>query len=154
MLARAAGSRGMVGGQVLDLSLEARGEAGLEALSDMHRRKTAALFAAAAEMGAIAAGRDATTRASAAAYGEALGLLFQAVDDLLDVTGDALTLGKTPGKDAVLARPTLVRALGQPGAAARARALAAAARERAGALAFGPGTAPHDLVDFVLARRA
>ncbi len=154
VLARAAGSRGMVGGQVLDLSLEARGEAELEALADMHRRKTAALFAAAGEMGAIAAGREAPTRAHAAAYGEALGRLFQAVDDLLDVTGDAATLGKTPGKDAALARPTLVRALGLAGARAHAEQLAATARARAQELGFEPGSAPHELVDFVLARRA
>lgn len=154
VLARAAGSRGMVGGQVLDLSLETRGAAALEVIVDMHRRKTAALFAAAAEMGAIAARREPATRARAAAFGEAIGSLFQAVDDLLDVTGDARTLGKTPGKDAALERPSLVRALGLPGAETRARALAEGARARAAALSFGPGTAPFELVDFVLARRA
>ncbi len=154
VLARAAGARGMVGGQVLDLSLETRGAAALEVIVDMHRRKTAALFAAAAEMGAIAAGRDAATRARAAAYGEAIGGLFQAVDDLLDVTGDARTLGKTPGKDAALERPSLVRALGLAGAEGRARELADGARARAAALSFGPGTAAFELVDFVLARRA
>lgn len=158
VLARAAGSRGMVGGQALDLALgvEARAsaEAELELIVDSHRRKTAALFGAAAEMGAIAAGRDAALRARAASYGEAVGRLFQAVDDLLDVTGDALTLGKTPGKDAALARPTLVRALGLAGARKGAEELAAAARARARELGFGPGTAPHDLCEFVLARRA
>ena len=70
---------------------------GLAATVDVHRLKTAALFAAACEMGAIAAGRDGAARALAAQFGEALGRLFQAVDDLLDVTGDAATLGKTPG---------------------------------------------------------
>jgi geranylgeranyl pyrophosphate synthase len=144
----------MVGGQVLDLSLEAGGVAALGALEDMHARKTAALFGAACEMGAIAAGREAALRARSAAYGLALGLLFQAVDDLLDVTGDAATLGKTPGKDAALERPTLVGALGLEGARQRAEELARAARERAEAIACGPGTPLHGLVDFVLARRA
>ena len=159
ILARAAGSRGMVGGQVLDLSLEAGGAAGLEAVRDMHARKTAALFAAAAEMGAVAAGRDGAmqddgVRARAAAFGAALGCLFQAVDDLLDVTGDAHTLGKTPGKDAELARPSLVNALGLAGAREHAQRLAAEARARAAALAGGPAGALAELIDFVLARRA
>jgi geranylgeranyl pyrophosphate synthase len=158
VLARAAGSRGMVGGQVLDLSLAlpaaAEKPASLDALSDMHARKTAALFAAAAEMGAIAAGRQDETRNRCALFGRALGLLFQAVDDLLDVTGDAATLGKTPGKDARLARPSLVRALGLPGTRARAAELAAEVRARAQALASGPGTPLHELAELVQSRRA
>ena len=157
VLSRAAGSRGMVGGQVLDLSLAlddaALGEGGLAALEDMHRRKTAALFRAACEMGAIAAERE-SERAGAAAYGEAVGLLFQAVDDLLDATGDAATLGKTPGKDAALARPSLVQALGLASARERAALACDAAHARARALSFGPGQPLHDLPDFLLARRA
>jgi farnesyl diphosphate synthase len=157
ILSGAAGSRGMVGGQVLDLSLEledaAQGERGLAALEDMHRRKTAALFRAACEMGALAAGREAE-RARCAAYGEAVGLLFQAVDDLLDATGDAATLGKTPGKDATLARPSLVQAVGLARARERASAACDAAHARARALSFGPGQPLHDLPDFLLARRA
>jgi len=157
VLARAAGSRGMVGGQVLDLSLaltaEDRGKSGLAALEDMHRRKTAALFRAACEMGAIAAGR-ALERERCADFGEAVGLLFQAVDDLLDATGDAATLGKTPGKDAAQARPSLVQAVGLARARERAAALCEAARARARSLSFGPGQALHELPDFLLARRA
>jgi geranylgeranyl pyrophosphate synthase len=153
VLARAAGSRGMVGGQVLDLFLDsAGGEAGLEVLSDMHRRKTAALLAAACEMGAIGAGAPVAARTAAAEYGAALGLLFQAVDDLLDVTGDAATLGKTPGKDAALARATVVQALGLDGARDRAAELAVHARERADALCARPGRL-REVADFVLARR-
>jgi geranylgeranyl pyrophosphate synthase len=151
VLARAAGSRGMVGGQVLDLAL-APGEP-LAALEDMHRRKTAALFAAACEMGAIAAERGERERALARAYGEALGLEFQAVDDLLDVTGDAATLGKTPGKDLALARPSVALALGLDRARARAEELAARARERAQALGVGPDSALLEFPAFVLARR-
>jgi geranylgeranyl pyrophosphate synthase len=154
VLARAAGSSGMVGGQALDLSLELAeedGEGALGRLEDMHRRKTAALFAAACEMGAIVAGRP-EARARCAAYGEPLGLLFQAVDDLLDVTGDAATLGKTTGKDAAQARPSLVRALGVAGTRAHAEFLSNAAREKARAVPSGPGKPLHDLVDLVLAR--
>jgi len=153
VLARAAGSRGMVGGQVLDLSLEAGGARTRDAVEGMHAKKTAALFAAACEHGAIAAGR-AEARAEAAAYGRELGLLFQAVDDLLDVTGDAATLGKTPGKDAALERATLVAALGLEGARRRAEERAGGLRKRAEKLGFGPGAPLHGLVDFVLERRA
>ena len=165
-LARAAGSRGMVGGQALDLSLEARGPAAsgevgvantqepMHALSDMHARKTGALFAAACELGAITAGADPDTRRRAAEYGLALGRAFQATDDLLDVTGDAATLGKTPGKDEALERPTLVAALGLEAARARTSLLADAAREAALALGFGPDHRAGVFVEFVLSRRA
>jgi geranylgeranyl pyrophosphate synthase len=153
VLARAAGSRGMVGGQVLDLSLEAGGARTCDAVEGMHAKKTAALFAAACEMGAISAGR-AEKRAAAAAYGRELGLLFQAVDDCLDVTGDAQTLGKSPGKDAELARATLVAALGLAGARARAEERARTLRKSAEALGFAPNSALHALADFVLERRA
>jgi len=152
VLARAAGSQGMVGGQVLDLSLEAGGARTRDAVESMHAKKTAALFAAACEHGAIAAGRS-EARAEAAAFGHELGLLFQAVDDLLDVTGDAATLGKTPGKDAALERATLVAALGVEGARRRAEERATALRTRANRLASGPDSRLLELVDFVLERR-
>ena len=153
VLARGAGAAGMVGGQVLDLTLERAG-ADLDVLLDMHARKTAALFAAAAEMGAIAAGARDERRVLARAYGRALGLSFQAVDDLLDVTGDARTLGKTPGKDAALARATLVAAVGLERGRAKAQELGNAARASAAALGWGSGALGTRIVDFVLARRA
>ncbi len=155
ILARAAGDRGMVGGQILDLTLEQGGEASadLAALADMHRRKTAALFRAAAEMGAVAAGADAAFRRRAGEYGEALGLLFQATDDLLDVTGDAATLGKTPGKDVALDRTTLVAVLGLEGARAEAERLGEAAAGRARALGLEPGDPGLELVELVRSRR-
>jgi farnesyl diphosphate synthase len=155
-LARAAGGRGMVGGQVLDLTLPQ--DATAVDLRDMHARKTAALFGAAAEMGAIAAAATPPIRAAAREYGLALGLCFQATDDLLDVTGDAATLGKTPGKDARLARATAVTLLGLEGARAEARELAAIARAAAEALvpeAAEDGVArARGLVDLVLGREA
>jgi geranylgeranyl pyrophosphate synthase len=157
VLARAAGARGMVGGQVLDLTLERAGAAAPELLLDMHARKTAALFGAACELGALASGArgaERSVRARSADFGRSLGLLFQAVDDLLDVTGDAATLGKTPGKDAALARATLVSVLGLERARQRAGELAAEARRAARELASGPGERAQELVEFVLARRA
>ncbi len=158
VLARAAGHAGMVGGQVLDLSLgpsqgsdDARP---LEAVLDMHERKTAALFAAAAEMGAIAAGIGRRERELARGFGRSLGRLFQAVDDLLDVTGDARTLGKTPGKDERLERATLVAALGFDGARSKALELARATRSAIDELHWNPEGRAGALVDFVISREA
>jgi geranylgeranyl pyrophosphate synthase len=152
-LAGAAGSRGMVGGQSLDLSLETDACGDVEAILDMHGRKTAALFAAAAEMGAIAAGASADERAQAASFGRALGLSFQAVDDLLDVTGDADTLGKTPGKDAALERATLVAAAGLEGTREKAAELSGAAHAALARLAWPATGLAGQLVDYVLERR-
>jgi len=154
ILARAAGAAGMVGGQVLDLSLEQGGTTDMDVLQDMHARKTAALFAAAAEMGAVAGGADARARRGARDYGRALGLLFQAVDDVLDVTGDSLTLGKTPGKDASLERATIVTTVGLEGGRERARQLAREAQEAARGLAVGDSDRARRVVEYVLARKA
>jgi len=153
ILARAAGPAGMVGGQVLDLSLEQREATDLDVLGDMHARKTAALFAAAAEMGAVAGGADLEARQRARDYGRALGLLFQAVDDVLDVTGDSKTLGKTPGKDASLERATIVTTAGLDGGRRRAGELAQEAQEAARRLVGDPGRASQ-LVGYLLARQA
>lgn len=136
-LARAAGAVGMVGGQVCDMTLEGT-DPDPASVRDMHARKTAALIAAAAELGAVSADASAVQRATIREWGLHLGLLFQATDDLLDVTGDAASLGKTPGKDAAHGKPTLVAALGLEGARAEAERLAAAAEEAAGRLGAGP----------------
>ena len=150
-LARAAGPAGMVGGQALDLEGTGR-EVGLEDVRRTHRMKTAALFAGAAELGAIAAGAERDRCARAGRFGEALGLCFQAVDDVLDVTGDAATLGKTPGKDAAGDKPTLVAALGLEAARAEAARLAEAARTRAREAGFGEESLVAALVERVLGR--
>lgn len=156
-LARASGAFGMVGGQVLDLM----GEAGIEdagqalaGVRDTHLRKTAMLFGCAAEMGAIAAGEGPEGSGLARAYGTALGLAFQAADDLLDVTGDAATLGKTPGKDAALERSTLVAVLGFEGAQKEATRLAQAAREAAGAAGLGTSSRAVAFAQRMIERRA
>ncbi len=98
VLSRAAGTSGMVGGQVLDLAAE--GEALDEARLDaIHRKKTAALFSACAEIGALSATADREMRLRLARFGEALGLAFQIVDDLLDETGTLEETGKRVRKD-------------------------------------------------------
>jgi geranylgeranyl pyrophosphate synthase len=151
VLAQASGAAGMVGGQVLDLTL-AGSAATPDQVRGVHLAKTAALIGAACEMGAIAAGAEARRRAGARAFGIALGLGFQAVDDVLDVVGDAGTLGKTPGKDEALDRATSVVTLGLEGARAEALARAEEARSAARELGFGPGDLTFQLVDLLLAR--
>ncbi len=112
LLARAAGYEGMAGGQAIDLA-----SVGLpltEAqLRQMHRLKTGALLLCSVQLGAVSAGKPCSTVYDALAqYAQALGLAFQVVDDVLDVTSDSATLGKTAGKDAAADKPTYVALLG------------------------------------------
>jgi len=151
VLARGAGSGGMVGGQVLDMR-SAADTVGADGVRSIHALKTAALMSASAELGGIAAGVDAAARRTLAAFGKSLGLAFQAVDDLLDVTGSAEALGKTPGKDAADDKATLVAALGFEGARREARRLGAEARAALESLGAGPDSLPWALVDRVVER--
>ncbi len=105
LVADAIGSRGMVGGQVEDLEA-AHAVPDRERLERIHRAKTGALISAAVELGALIAGADAAGRAAFARFGLKLGLLFQIADDILDVTGTAATLGKSPGKDVAAGKLT------------------------------------------------
>ena len=131
-LARAAGIGGMAGGQMLDLAAEGRfgdkpalGETEIDDLAgDEDRRAASALPARA---GAILGQADAPGRAALDRYGAAVGQAFQIADDLLDVEGDAATLGKAAGKDAAAGKATLVSLLGVKGAHARLAALVAEA---------------------------
>ncbi|MBP6117790.1 MAG: polyprenyl synthetase family protein [Giesbergeria sp.] len=111
LLARAAGAAGMAGGQAIDLA--SVGQRLDEAqLRHMHQLKTGALLQASVMMGAACGAPAAAALAGLARYGGALGLAFQVVDDILDVTQDSATLGKTAGKDAAHAKPTYVSLLG------------------------------------------
>jgi geranylgeranyl pyrophosphate synthase len=112
LLARAAGWQGMVGGQHLDIDEQRADHTDLAALRDVHDRKTGALIAGAIEAGAIASGADPGVAGNAAKFGRELGWLFQLVDDLLDATGSAERLGKTPGKDHAAGKVTAVDAFG------------------------------------------
>jgi geranylgeranyl diphosphate synthase type II len=107
IVAAAAGAVGMVGGQAIDLHAEGTGSAmPYEALRDMHARKTGALIRAAATSGAVMAGGTDHAVEALDRYAAALGLAFQIVDDILDVEGDTVQLGKTAGKDAAAGKPT------------------------------------------------
>jgi farnesyl diphosphate synthase len=111
LLARAAGHAGMAGGQAIDLASTGK-PLGEQALRDMHHRKTGALLQASVLMGAACGSATAAQWAALAEYGDALGLAFQVVDDILDVTQASVTLGKTAGKDIDNNKPTYVTVLG------------------------------------------
>ena len=110
-IVRRAGVTGMVAGQVMDVTGEGS-EPTLEKVDYIHRHKTADLLTAPIEAGFILAGADDAAVAAGCEYGVNLGLAFQMVDDLLDVEGDAATLGKTPGKDAAEGKLTWVAVKG------------------------------------------
>ena len=123
LLAQAAGSRGMVGGQAIDLAAVGR-ELSLAELENMHIHKTGALIRASVLLGALSqpviepAVLDRLDR-----YAKCIGLAFQIRDDILDVVGDTATLGKPQGSDRVLDKPTYPALLGLEGAREHARAL-------------------------------
>ena len=113
LLAAAAGSAGMCGGQAVDL-LSVHQKLDLETLTLMHRLKTGAMIRASALMG-LYAGRTMPSAALVGLiiqYADAIGLAFQVIDDILDVTADTKVLGKTAGKDAAEDKPTYVSLLG------------------------------------------
>ncbi len=105
VLASASGWSGMAGGQWLDISQTGNSMTKTR-LEDMHRRKTAALIAAATQMGALTSDCATSTTTALKQFGEELGLVFQMVDDLLDVTGSTAELGKPAGSDVALGKNT------------------------------------------------
>ena len=111
LLARAAGSAGMAGGQAIDLA-SVGCTLSEKQLRDMHQLKTGALLQGSVLMGAACGQPSAPQHAALTAYGAAMGLAFQVVDDILDVTADSTMLGKTAGKDAMHHKPTYVSTLG------------------------------------------
>ncbi|HKR08784.1 MAG TPA: farnesyl diphosphate synthase [Gemmatimonadaceae bacterium] len=121
-LVAGAGESGMIGGQLRDLEGEDSALT-LEDLQTVHMAKTAALIVASVRMGAIAAGASAAKLAAIEQYGRDVGLAFQIMDDVLDVTSTTSVLGKTSGRDVVLGKSTYPALLGVDGAQQRARAL-------------------------------
>jgi farnesyl diphosphate synthase len=135
-LAQAAGSRGMAGGQAIDLDAVGK-ELTLAELENMHIHKTGALIRASVLMGALS--QEALPAASLQQldhYGKCIGLAFQIRDDILDVIADTRTLGKTQGADALLNKPTYPALLGLDGARKHARTLVDEALDSL--RAFGP----------------
>jgi farnesyl diphosphate synthase len=150
-LAAATGSRGMAGGQQIDL--ESTGKAlALPELELMHIHKTGALIRAAVTLGAACGSVSAAERQKLDHYAKTIGLAFQVVDDVLDYDASTATLGKTAGKDSKQSKPTYVSTLGL----GRARELAGALRAEAHASLepFGPRARRlAQLADFVVLRK-
>lgn len=150
LLARSAGSLGMVGGQAIDC--DSVGHAlTIEQLQQMHSMKTGALLEASVLLGGIVAGAGSATRKGLESYAAAVGLAFQVVDDILDVTSDTATLGKTAGKDAAENKPTYVSIMGLDGS----RDLLASLRDQAHAalLPLGPSAARlAGIADYIVGR--
>ena len=134
MLAQAAGCHGMAGGQAIDLASVGKPLTS-EQLHQMHRLKTGALLQASVLMGAACGQATAAAQSALADYGATIGLAFQVVDDVLDVTADSALLGKTAGKDAAQHKPTFVSLLGLD--ASKAYAAQLLERSRASLAASG-----------------
>jgi len=110
-LSTAAGPRGMVGGQILDMGLTGK-SASLAQLREMHAKKTGALIESSCVTGCILGGGSPSEQALASEYGRAIGLAFQVTDDILDVVGDELTLGKPVGSDEAQGKSTYPALMG------------------------------------------
>ena len=129
LLARASGYQGMAGGQAIDLASVGQ-RLSEDQIRQMHRLKTGALLLCSVQMGAACVpGVPALVQAALTRFGESLGLAFQVVDDILDVTADSATLGKTAGKDEAADKPTYVALMGLEQAKAYADALASNAMQ-------------------------
>ncbi|HVO84340.1 MAG TPA: farnesyl diphosphate synthase [Syntrophobacteria bacterium] len=128
VISAAAGHRGMVGGQVVDMLWQNR-TADLSVVRYMHGKKTAALIAASTQAGALAGGGTGEQVERLGRYGRAVGLAFQIVDDILDIRGDAALLGKKTGVDIARGKATYPAAVGLEQAEKDARALISKALE-------------------------
>ncbi|NYT65811.1 polyprenyl synthetase family protein [Alcaligenaceae bacterium] len=149
-LAQAAGSLGMVGGQAIDCD-----SVGIDLTADqlrqMHGMKTGALLQASVLLGGIVTGTGSSTRSCLEQYAQAIGLAFQVVDDILDVTSDTATLGKTAGKDAACDKPTYVTVLGMD--ASRALLASLHDQARTALLPLGPSASRlADIADYIVGR--
>ena len=122
LLAKNSGSRGMVGGQVVDMEMEGK-SVDLPTLEYIHTHKTGALILAAIEVGALLGGASPKQRRALCRYGEAAGLAFQIADDILDIVADQSQLGKDVGSDQQRGKATYPALLGLNGARQRANEL-------------------------------
>ncbi len=151
LLARAAGSAGMAGGQAIDLA-SVGVQLSEHQLREMHQLKTGALLQGSVMMGASCAHPTAEALRALEGYGAAIGLAFQVVDDILDVTADSATLGKTAGKDAHNDKPTYVSLMGLERSQAYAQDLLAQALAALDASTLANTQALRALADMVVNR--
>jgi len=151
LLAAASGSRGMAGGQAIDLASVGKSIT-LPELEFMHIHKTGALIRAAVLLGAYCGSVSAANIDKLDRFGKLIGLAFQVVDDVLDCEADTATLGKTAGKDADNDKPTYVSLLGQNGAREMARRLHREAMDILAELGDSVQRL-RELADFILLRK-
>jgi farnesyl diphosphate synthase len=151
-LAEAAGARGMVGGQMMDMIASELGD-DIAAVTRMQRLKTGALISYAVEMGALMGRASDEARSALVAYAHDLGLAFQITDDLLDAEGSLEDAGKAVGKDAVKGKATFVSLLGLDGAKQRVQLLAAQAKEHI-AMFGSRANYLNQIVDSIIERRS
>jgi geranylgeranyl diphosphate synthase type II len=152
-LASATGPRGMIGGQVLDMAASGANEpVTLPQLQALHRMKTGALLVASCRMGAIAAGAKAQVLEAVTRYGRHMGLAFQIVDDLLDVTSTPEQLGKATRKDAAKGKTTYPGLIGIDGSREEARRQLAAALDALSGVGPAAGGL-RQLAEFVVRRQ-
>ncbi len=150
-LAASGGMSGMIGGQVVDISV-AEGERDETLITELQAMKTGALIDYAVRAGGVVSGASDEHLSALSAYARDMGLAFQIQDDILDVTGDAETVGKAVGKDAVLGKATFVSILGLTGARERAASLGKRAKNHLEPWGSSAQTL-RDTVDFVLERQ-
>ncbi|MGI9115703.1 MAG: polyprenyl synthetase family protein [Chthoniobacterales bacterium] len=149
-IAGAAGSRRLIAGQVEDLEAEGK-RVSREQLRYIHENKTAAMIAVSVRLGAMSANADAKKRRAITNFGRALGLAFQVIDDILDVTQTSEKLGKSAGKDVAARKATYPAVIGLDASRAEARRLTAAA-QRALSI-FGRKAEPlREMANYLLAR--
>ncbi len=151
-LARAVGAAGLVGGQVVDLECEGKADVGLDTLNFIHRHKTAALLEVSVTSGAILAGAADSDIQCLARYAQNIGLAFQIVDDILDITATQAELGKTAGKDVQAQKVTYPSLWGLEKSREQAQLLVQSAK--AELVGFGDRALPlAALADYITARK-
>jgi geranylgeranyl diphosphate synthase type II len=151
-ISAAAGSLGMVGGQTMDIQAEGKALDPTTLLT-LHSKKTGALLRASLRAGGLAGGADDAAMASLTRYGERLGLAFQIVDDILDIEGNSVEMGKTAGSDMRKHKATYPAVFGLEASRREAARLLAEAREAVCPLGDG-GAVLVALADFVGRRRS
>jgi geranylgeranyl diphosphate synthase, type II len=151
MLGRAVGAAGLVGGQVVDLDCEGKPDVSIETLNFIHNHKTAALLEASVVSGAVLSGASEGDRQRLLRYAQNIGLAFQIVDDILDITATQEELGKTAGKDLTAQKATFPSIWGLE--ESRRQAATLIANAKAELAPFGPAAQPLIcLADFIIAR--
>jgi len=151
-LSISAGARGMVAGQMIDMSAEFEESEALNTLARMQRLKTGALIGCSAEFGAVIGGANEQEMHALNGYTHDLGLAYQIKDDLLDVQGDEGVVGKAVSKDEAAGKKNFVSLLGEDGAQARIEMLAEQAKHHL-AIFGNRATTLLQIIDFVLDRR-